>query len=164
MNLILTNSFHQPIAKKICNRISGISNLQSNRIVQLNQNVSTKAIALQHLNGDNSYIEPVYDPEGGDKSNTNARRKRTVINENKMLLFPNPADGFFTVEYNLVDPFNKAVLVVFDMSGKLVLQNEVNYSVDQVIIPSDNWPNGQYTCTLFADGQTILTKQITITK
>ena len=131
---------------------------------ELNNSVTAKAIALQHLNRNFSYIEPIYDPEGGDKSNTASRRKRTVVNDNKMLLFPNPADGYFTVEYNLIDPFNKAVLVVFDMNGRMVLQNEINYSIDQIIIPSDNWPSGQYTCTLFADGKTIMTKQITITK
>jgi len=93
MNLILANNFYQPMVKKICNRISGISNLQST----------------------------------------------------KLLLFPNPADGFFTVEYNLTDPFNKAVLVVFDISGKMVVQQEIHYDTDQVLIPSENWPAGQYT-------------------
>ena len=87
-----------------------------------------------------------------------------MVNDNKMLLFPNPADGYFTIEYSLTNPFNKAVLVVFDMNGKMVLQNEIHYGIDQIIIPSGDWPNGQYTCTLFADGQTILTRKITIAK
>ena len=131
---------------------------------ELNNAVAAKAIDLQRLNGDYSYAEPVYDPESGDKSNTHSRRKRTGVTDNKMLLFPNPSDGYFTVEYNLVDPFNKAVLVVFDMSGRVIVQQEINYEIDQVIIPSGNWPAGQYTVSLFADKKTAMTKKITISK
>ena len=85
-------------------------------------------------------------------------------NGDKMTIAQSDDKNSFTVEYNLVDPFNKAVLVVFDMSGRLVLQNEINYNIDQIIIPSGDWPKGQYTCTLFADGKTILTRKITIAK
>ena len=131
---------------------------------ELNNSVAAKAIALQHLNGDYSYIEPIYDPEGGDKSNTQGRRKRTVVDENKLLLFPNPANGYFTVEYNLIDPFNKAVIVVFDISGKMVFQQEIHYDMDQVLIPSENWPSGHYTVSLFADKKTVITKKITLSK
>ena len=135
-----------------------------NIYAELNNSIAAKAIALLQLNGDYSYIEPIYNPEDGDKSNTNNRRKRAVINDNKLLLFPNPADGYFTIEYNLTDPFNKAVLVVFDISGRVIVQQEVYYEIDQMIIPSENWPAGQYMVSLFSDGKTIMTKKITISK
>ena len=81
----------------------------------------------------------------------------------KMAIATDKEKNSFTVEYSFIDPFNKAVLVVFDISGKVIVQKEINYSIDQIIIPTGNWPGGLYTCTLFADGQTIMTKQITIT-
>jgi len=135
-----------------------------NIYAELNNSIAAKAIALQQLNGDYSYIEPIYNPEDGDKSNTNTRRKRVVINDNKLLLFPNPADGYFTIEYSLTDPFNKAVLVVFDISGRVIVQQKVYYEIDQMIIPSENWLAGQYMVSLFSDGKTIMTKKITISK
>jgi predicted Zn-dependent protease len=130
---------------------------------ELNNTIAAKAIALLQLNGANSYIEPVYLPEGGDKSNSDPKQESSIINENKMLLFPNPADGYFMVDYNLTDPFNKAVLVVFDISGRVIVQLEIHNEIDQLIIPAENWPNGQYTISLFADGLTIMTKKIAIT-
>ena len=161
---IAENNFNNPIAKKISNRISGISNLQSNKTAELNNSVAAKAIALQHLNGDYSYIEPIYDPEGGDKSNTDARRIRTVINENRILLFPNPADGFFTVEYQLTDVFKTAQIVIYDMSGKIVGQRKIHFDIDQIIISSENWKAGQYVVSIIADNKTVKSQTITLTK
>ena len=51
------------IAEKISNRISGISNLQSNKTAILNNTVAAGAIALQHLNGVYSYFEAVSMPK-----------------------------------------------------------------------------------------------------
>jgi hypothetical protein len=131
---------------------------------ELNNSVAAKAIALQHLNGDYSYIEPVYDPEGGDKSNFNTRRVRTVVNENKLLLYPNPADGFFTVEYQLTDMFKTAQIVIFDMGGRIISQQEIHYDIDQIIISTENWGNGQYSISILADGKTVSNKKITLIK
>jgi len=130
----------------------------------LNNTVAAKAIALQQLNGDYSYIEPVFEPEGGDKSNSINQIRTLLINENKMLLFPNPAHRYFTVEYQITDPFENAVLVVFDISGKMIIQKEISYSIDQLVIPVENWPTGQYTITLMADGKTIVTQKTVIRK
>ena len=144
--------------------LDSVKLLELEPYTQLNNSVAAKAIALQQMNGDYSYSEPVYDPEGGDKSNTNARRKRTVANENKMLLFPNPANGYFTVEYQLTDAFKTAQIVVFDMNGKLVSQIEIHYGIDQVLIPTENWVNGQYTVSILSDGKTMANKKITLIK
>jgi len=146
------------------NELDNAQLMQLQDFAGLNNTVAAKAIALQQLNIDYSYIEPIFEPEGGDKSNSNPKQERKVINENEMTLFPNPSDGYFTVEYNLYDPFNKAILVVFDISGRVIEQHEIQYEIDQVIIPANQWPAGQYTVSLFADGKTVLTNKITITK
>ncbi len=138
--------------------------LQIKDFAALNNTVAAKAIALQQVNGNYSYIEPVYYPETGDKSNSKVQRKSIVNNENKLVLFPNPAADYFTVDYQISDPFNKAVLVVFDIRGKLIMQQEVYYSIDQLIVPSQNWPSGQYTLSILADGKTIITQKMTINK
>lgn len=131
---------------------------------ELNNSLAAKAIALQQLNGDYSYIEPVYSPEGSEKSNSRSRRKRTVINDNKMLLYPNPATGYFTVEYQLTESFNSAKIIIFDINGKLVSQQEILYDIDQIIIPTENWVNGQYSISIIADGKTIAMRKITLIK
>jgi hypothetical protein len=131
---------------------------------ELNNTVAAKAISLQQLNGDYSYIEPVYSPEGGEKSNSRSRRKRTVINDTKMLLYPNPATGFFTVDYQLTESFSSAKIIIFDINGKLVNQQEILYDIDQIIIPTESWVNGQYSISIIADGKTIALRKITLIK
>jgi len=67
-----------------------------------------------------------------------------------------------TVEYSLIDPFNKGVLVVFDISGRVIEQQEINFEIDQLIIPVDKWPAGQYTLSLYADKKFILSRKISL--
>jgi len=147
-----------------------MANLDETKLLQLqpyaalNNTVASGAIALQQLNNDFSYIEAVYMPEGGEKSNSSSRRKRTVINENKMLLFPNPANGYFTVEYQVSQHFENAQLVIFDINGRIIFQQQVYYAIDQVLVASQNWHAGQYTVSLLADGKTVMTKKITLSK
>jgi hypothetical protein len=50
------------------------------------------------------------------------------------------------------------------MNGRAIVTQEIQYTMDQIIIPTENWPSGQYTCTLFADGRSIKTQKITISK
>ena len=69
-----------------------------------------------------------------------------------------------TIDYQLIDPFNKAVLVIFDISGRVIVQQEIYHEIDQVLIPSENWPAGHYTVSLFADKKTVMTKKITLSK
>jgi len=82
----------------------------------------------------------------------------------KMTIAQSNNKNSFTVDFQLTDPFNKAVLVVFDISGRVIVQKEIYNKTDQVIIPSDNWPTGQYTVSLFADKKTLMTKKIAIAK
>jgi len=85
-------------------------------------------------------------------------------NGDKMAIALNSDKNNFTVDYQLKENFNKAVLVVFDISGRVIIQQEVYYDIDQVIIFSENWPAGQYTVSLFADKKEIMTKKITLSK
>jgi len=65
-----------------------------------------------------------------------------------------------TIDYQLIDEFNKAVLIVLDNSGRVIVQQEILYEMDQVIIPAGNWPSGQYTFSLYTDKKLILSRKI----
>jgi len=81
-----------------------------------------------------------------------------------MLLFPNPAESYFTIEYQLTDAFKTAQIVIFDITGKLVISQVLKYDIDQIIIPTENWLSGQYSVSILADGKTIVNKKITLVK
>ena len=117
-----------------------------------------------NFNNDYSYFEPIYVPEGGDKSFGGEKKRSTVEYEDILVLFPNPSNAYFTVDYSLRETFNTGKLVIMDASGKIIRQIEINFSRDQILISTDNWPSGIYSCTLLIDGKTALTQQITVIK
>ena len=51
-----------------------------------------------------------------------------------------------------------------NLNGKIIYQSKLYYTQDQILIAVEGWTAGQYTCVLLADGQTILSKKITIIK
>jgi len=85
-------------------------------------------------------------------------------NGDKITIALNSDKTNFTVEYSLSEPFNKAVLVVKEPIGKIIVMEELIDTRDQIIIVTDNWPAGQYTVSLFADKKEIMTKKITLSK
>jgi len=85
-------------------------------------------------------------------------------NSIKLVLFPNPSSDYFTLYYSLRDLFNPGTLVVIDANGKTIYQTEINYTRDQIIIPTNNWVSGQYAVSILADGKTIVNKKITLIK
>jgi len=82
----------------------------------------------------------------------------------QMTITLNPNKTNFTVNYSFVNPFNKAVLIVMENSGRVIVQKEIEKSEDQLIIATDKWPGGQYTVSLFADKKTVITQKLTINK
>jgi len=117
-----------------------------------------------NFNNDYSYIEPIYVPEGGDKSFGGEKKRSIEKYKNILVLFPNPSNAYFTVDYRLRDAFNSGKLMVLDLNGKIIYQAEINYTKDQVLIAVEGWTAGQYTCIIIADGQTRVSKKITVIK
>ena len=78
----------------------------------------------------------------------------------KMTIIQNKESNNLTIEYSLLDSFTNAVLIVLDNSGRVIVQHEILYIKDQLIITLENWPSGQYTVSLYADKKSILSRQI----
>ena len=82
----------------------------------------------------------------------------------KMTIALNSDKNNFTVDYQLMEEFNKAILIVKEPIGKIIVMEELAGTRDQILISTDNWPSGIYSCTLLIDGKTALTQQITVIK
>ncbi len=80
----------------------------------------------------------------------------------KMTIIQNKESNNLTVEYSIKESFTKAVLIVLDNSGRVIVQEEIQYVEDQLIIPVDNWPSGQYAVSLYADKRSILSLQVAL--
>jgi hypothetical protein len=81
-----------------------------------------------------------------------------------MLIFPNPADAFFTVEYSFVSNEQPIVLKISDMNGKVVLTKALQYTRDQLLIDTQNMGKGSYVVSLFAGKKLIKSSTIQIEK
>ena len=126
--------------------------------------VGARAMALLELNGALDYSEPLFVPEAGDKSFGGNKKRKAIEYDNMLVLFPNPTNTYFTVDYSIEEMFNNAKLLITDISGKVIYSEAIYFTRDQVLIATDNWPSGNYNCILLADNKTVLSKKITIIK
>jgi len=84
-------------------------------------------------------------------------------------VFPNPAKDYIIVEY-LVDmpvtdqEHHNIKLVMIDGNGKLLRNIELNYSQDQLVIPTENLNSGIYIFNLYVYGKLEKTSKFTIVK
>jgi len=118
---------------------------------------SIKAISLLELNGIFEYFEPVYFPEEEPQLRV-IPDIEDVISSEKLLIYPNPANEYITIEYALKQFSDKTIIVITDTNGRVVYQENLAYEQDELIIPTDNLPLGQYFCTLKNDNITITEK------
>jgi hypothetical protein len=79
-------------------------------------------------------------------------------------VFPNPAAAYFTIEYALKSPFEHGTIVIYNNQGKVLFKKNVFMQADQVIIPSEDFPNGIYSVRLIVDNYTVTSSNVTISK
>lgn len=75
----------------------------------------------------------------------NALNVTEVNTKNKILLYPNPADSFITVDFGTLNA-NNSHIQIFDISGRKLIELQNNSSVQR--IPLDNFKNGIYIMTI----------------
>ncbi len=126
------------------------------------------AIALLKLNGIDTYREPVYFPKEEElkpRENNDITYVEDVISEDKLFIYPNPADKYITVEYAVTVLNNRNLsLVITDLSGKQVYEEKLFYPQDEIIITAQQFPQGQYFCTLRNDNHVIKTNKFILVK
>ena len=84
-------------------------------------------------------------------NNTGIYTTESASGGDKMAIVRNTEKNILTVDYQLNDGFNKAVLIVKEPIGKVILMEELENTRDQILIATDNWPSGQYSVSLYVD-------------
>jgi hypothetical protein len=77
---------------------------------------------------------------------------------------PNPFSGNTVIRYNLPAGVSNAVLAVFDMNGKMLLQFNNLSGRSQVTISGNTLAAGMYIYSLLANGKELATKRMILTK
>jgi Chaperone of endosialidase/Secretion system C-terminal sorting domain len=78
---------------------------------------------------------------------------------------PNPFSEKTTISYSLPADVNKALLAVFDLNGKMLLQfNLQNGKNQQVQVNGNTLSAGMYIYSIIANGQEVISKRMILTK
>jgi len=124
-----------------------------------------KAITLLMLNGIDSYQEPVYFPDIGEIEPREGEQSiKDVINEDKLLIYPNPAKSYLIVEYATVMSVDRLLLTITDLNGRQVHQQMLSHQQDEVILSTDKFLAGQYFCIISNRGNTTKTEKFILIK
>lgn len=84
-----------------------------------------------------------------------------IGNLNALKVYPNPADNFTTLSYELKSP-SKLRTTISDAQGRILnsIEGNANAGFQQTIIPTENLANGIYFYTLAVDGNEVQGKFI----
>jgi len=84
-----------------------------------------------------------------------------------MKLFPNPANEFIIVEYNLKDKFTigqVGEISVTSFQGQKLIKEMITKQQDEVLINTSTLSVGTYLCTLKLSGKVIETQRFIVVR
>jgi hypothetical protein len=123
-----------------------------------NQSLNYSSVDLRPMDGLSYYRLTQRDYDGA--SETFAPISITCYsdgNGNSMMVFPNPAEDYFTISVNVVEDIKNGTLEIFDMSGKRIILKNANISKGSNDLKFDRhgMQSGQYTIRLSSSNITI---------
>jgi len=115
-----------------------------------------------------SYTEPIILPDETKSAQQKTPSKTgKITTESFMKLFPNPANWFIIVEYNLKDKFTAGQvgeISVTSFQGQKLINEMITKQQDQVLINTSTLTVGTYLCTLKLSGKVIETQRFIIVR
>lgn len=70
---------------------------------------------------------------------------------NDYLLYPNPGNNQFAIEYDLAKTYSEARLTLVNMNGQVVLEKKVGPSMNYILVNTSNLASGRYQVVLSAE-------------
>jgi len=121
-----------------------------------------KARAILLANNASDYMEPVYMPDLIITPRSAKESLRTTSDLNAFAVYPNPSSKYINVEYDFADTDKTAQLVVTDNLGRIVHQQQLYYSKDIIIINTEAFSEGNYTCTIYIGNTSFGSSKFTV--
>lgn len=75
---------------------------------------------------------------------------------NDFLLYPNPGNNQFAIEYELSEAYSKANLSLVGMNGQIVLEKMVGPSMNYILVNTSNLASGRYQVILSTEKGVLL--------
>lgn len=141
--------------------------LMSSEIAELeflaegNDLVASCSRSILLTNGLIEYNEPILLPNEMFKS-TKVDRNYNIVNNSQLIIFPNPASQWITVEYDLQSIGDtKAVLNIIDATGRVVRSINLNGNMNSIVVDLTSLQKGFYICKLINGKHTVSSKKFT---
>jgi len=123
------------------------------------------ANALLKLNGIDTYKEPVYFPDEVETELRIIQYTEEEVSEDRLLIYPNPAKDYVIIEYAVKELDNTDLFItITDLSGRQVYEEKLSYQQDELVIIAQQFPQGQYFCTLRTGSNIIKTDKFILAK
>ena len=73
--------------------------------------------------------------------------KNTAIE--KLEVYPNPANDFATISYEISEPLNNLQLIISDAMGKVVYTQKLYKTSDEILVILKDYAKGNYLAGIF---------------
>ena len=126
-----------------------------------------EANALLRLNGIDSYKEPVYFPDEVEpelRLIQYTEEEEEEVTEDRLLLYPNPANEYLIVEYAIKGTAEASKLTITSINGQVVYQENIDYPQDEIVVITNKLLSGQYFCILSNAKEIIKTEKFILAK
>lgn len=126
-----------------------------------NDLVASCSRSILLTNGLIEYNEPILLPNEMFKS-TKVDRNYNIVNNSQLIIFPNPASQWITVEYDLQSIGDtKAVLNIIDATGRVVRSIKLHGNMNSIVVDLTSLQKGFYICKLINGKHTVSSKKFT---
>lgn len=146
-------------------------NLEENQLEDLEEYAdksnptSAKARKLLVLNNQTIAPRPIY---FSDEEESEPKKQRSFkiggLEQSEFSIFPNPTKNFVTLSYTIIETGENKQFVLVNSIGKMVKNQQLQNSQDQVVIKLDNLAPGEYIGFVLVDGKSIGSKKLNVIK
>jgi len=127
--------------------------------------VSSAARGLLIANGLLDYNEPYLTPYLTKSSEIKNSVKKSVKPTKSLLkVFPNPADDFITIEYNVNIDNAKVIIELSDELGRKVYSQQLVRQLDAIILDTRHYKSGSYFVSLVFDNKIVNSSKFIIAR
>lgn len=120
------------------------------------------------MSGKLSYSEPVILPDEMKSGEIFRHRKgKPSSSDNKMILFPNPANDYIIVDYKLDQKSGRnksCVLSILDFNGNTLFEKELTKPENQILVDCRHFLSGDFFCQISNGHTTVLVKKFLVLK
>ena len=117
--------------------------------------------------GLSAYQEPYIFPNLNKSSAAQLAEQKIMQSLNDfhyITVFPNPTKNYIIVDYTLDKPYDKALLQLTNLSGKIIYSQNIYGDKDQIHIDIRNYKAGNYMLSLIVDNKVLETIKVSIIK